>query len=72
MKILTNSLSIDWAIDYGELGYGLALSSDETFLIAGALFASSTTLGKIDTSTGNLISSYVTTGQTITYRYVLI
>jgi len=44
----------------------MALSSDETYLIAGAKYLISTTntstLGKIDASTGALLASYATTG----------
>jgi len=56
-KINSATASIDWVIKYGSLGWSIALSTDLTFILAGASYGNSH-LGKLSYSTGSLLSSY--------------
>lgn len=58
-KVFSN-FSLSWTVNYGSPGFGMAISPDESFLIVGSNFNSTTYLGKMNTSTGVVISSYST------------
>jgi len=58
IKITSANVSIAWAVDYGEWGYGLALSSDKTFLTAGAVISSVLHLAKLCSNDGGVLASF--------------
>ena len=59
IKINRMSASILWAVKYGDYGPAMALSSDQSFLIAGtSYFSSNIHLGKLSPSDGSVLASY--------------
>ncbi len=68
MKIYWNT-SIAWAIDYGEEAWSMSISADSTFLIVSTYIWSYPYLGKLDSSTGNVLLSYSTSTNQI-YFYI--
>jgi len=57
VKINRTDLSIVWAVSYGNNAYSLAISSDKTFLIAGADL-SYNHLSKLSALDGSVLASY--------------
>jgi len=70
-KINRTSSSIIWAVDYGTYGHAMALSSDQSFLLAGSYFSSSQHLGKLSSSDGSVLASY-STSLDFYYQYILV
>jgi len=55
---LRHNFTVVWAAKYSEnFNFAMALSLDETFLIAGGQISTNTALSKINSSNGNVISS---------------
>lgn len=55
LKINTVTNQIDWAVQYGDNGNAMALSLDETYLLAGSRFSSTIHLGKLSSSNGSVL-----------------
>lgn len=71
VKINAANQSIDWIVDYGDKGFSIALSSDETFLIVGSWFLSNVFLGKLSIIDGAVTTSYSYPQDTY-YLYILV
>jgi len=71
VRINRTSASVVWTVAFGDLGYAMALSSDETYLLAGAKISSTLFLGKLSSFDGSVVSSY-STSLNATYNYILV
>ena len=49
---------LDWAVDYGDSGYSMALSADSNYLIAGSFIGSIGYIGKLNSAAGTVLASY--------------
>jgi len=57
IKISPADANILWAITYGERGFAIALSPDQTYLLANSYFSTSLHLGKLSSSDGSVLAS---------------
>jgi len=58
MKIARATSTIDWALDIGDLGYSIALSTDLDFVFVSANVSSLLHFVKLDSADGTVIASY--------------
>ena len=69
---LSHNFTLVWAAQYSEYyNWAMALSFDETFLIAGGQASTNVALSKINSSNGNIMSS-VYTSQSDYYWHIYI
>jgi len=71
VKISKVSSSIVWGIKYGGTGNSLALSTDQSFLVAGSYDNSKVILGKLASSDGSVIASY-SVNESTNYDYIFV
>lgn len=60
LRINRTSLIVDWAADYGDGMWAIALSSDSSYLICSQFLFGKAYLIKASASTGAIIDSYYT------------
>jgi len=71
VKMNRTNTSLLWAVKYGSSGYSMAISPDQTYLLAGSKFGNKAHLGKLSSIDGSVNSSK-TSNISADYTYILV